>query len=120
MRVLLVASALARDGELLSKFSLLAFVSVGQDPAIRDLQKTIYGQLAGTAMDASLVTDQEIELALPGSVLLSGCQALQLLVPSPHGVVAGRASPPPARAAPPSPVFFIPVKLTHLQGPDRG
>ena len=59
-----VASALARDGELLSKFSLLAFVSVGQDPAIRDLQKTIYGQLTGTAMDASLVADQEIALAL--------------------------------------------------------
>ena len=51
-----IAAALVKDPEIRASFEKIVWVSVGQEPDIRELQESIYGQLSdATIPDLSLI-----------------------------------------------------------------
>ena len=59
-----IASALVRDEVIRGSFEKLVWVSVGQQPDIRELQESIFGQLTRRSIPTSAKTPDLVEMAI--------------------------------------------------------
>ena len=59
-----VVAALARDAELCLHFEAMCFVAVGQEPSLRDLQRSRHAQICGRPLDAEITEDELVAQAL--------------------------------------------------------
>ena len=52
--------SLARDSEVRAMFELVCYVPLGMKPDVHDLQRSLYVQLCGRAMDAATAADPSV------------------------------------------------------------
>ncbi len=88
-----VASALCNDVELRSTFDRVCFVAVGQTPEMAELRKSLYRQLVGRPLDASLLGDEALIFqALEEAVRVRNRSALTCIrTHCPHSCCRSRA-----------------------------
>ena len=59
-----IAAALVHDEEIRSVFEKIVWVSVGQEPDIRELQSSLHFQLTGNELQESGKSDREVFKAI--------------------------------------------------------
>ena len=59
-----IAAALVHDEEIRASFEKIVWVSVGQEPDIRELQESIHGQMTGEVIPPSAATPELVQKAL--------------------------------------------------------